>query len=734
MCLYAIKLYCYLAPCNEHWGAIRVYVWGKNFSALLANVVLSVKMASSEELVSLIAAVADADFSAEQYKLHLPLLKTLAAGAQSAYSADPQCVAKSWLYLKRVLLFALSDDPSASSSSPTPSPAFSSSSSPSPVIRKPYSIVQLAVQAFTTIYPHLFQLQVFNESVWLEISSFRVQLLDKWPNTGFPLLFTNPETATFQSQGVMEALAKLIYQVIKVHQHQEQQPQRFAFLNYPQLVIQSQNLIDRLISSMANDLILPTTLFSTVNSCLMSLFKTSPQLVTQRFLNITLAYESQFKAQPHFPLDSANIEVQTRILKRFNDRINKILIQLMLNKNLISQANFKMRFEKKLKFVNDKDMKFKQNKVSITSDQWDSMFHDEQQQDQDPAAKRRKLASKPFYYNQSKIPANKSWDQLYTMIKSQSDLSNFDMSTIDQGYLSSMILLGLAKVDTEVLVQGLNLVKERYEWLLNADKPKLATPTPQPEEQATQQPQQANQDDEEEDEYDPTASVSQVKKEQTPTTAAVERVIKDDFVLPDPPTNIPVGDMVKVVIDDMIMTSLPSSKPTADNKQQQQLEFLIRLASRGLQPVHAEYIGQALLEYFKADWKGRIQGLISWLSEEWYSQYKLKTPTEDNQYLKYLSQVMDHLVSFIEMSDRALFIRFLSELPLVPLEILSKISTVCFDPMRMKLGFQSLLFLIMFRPPMHSEIKQLLEQMLKTATDSSNAEVTRECQNLLAKI
>lgn len=644
-----------------------------------------------------------------------------------------------WSYLKQILQFALRD------------PIFGEPP-------KPYKLIHTAIYAFIGLYKSLFNsftiAKTLNDKlIWDQLNLIKDQLISKWP-TSFPLPFTNSETQIFQSQSVMEALTKLVFQVI-LSQSDELIPNNHSYINSNLLQSQGNGLLDKLISLLADDLLLPPTLFSTINSSLVSLFRSRQTLVTQRFLNITLAYESQFKSNPKFLLDDDNKKIQIRLIKRFNDRMNKISMALLFNRGLLNsgpQLPYKQRFEKKLKYMSDRDSTFKQQKISITSDKWDE-GEDIDDPELTQKLKRRKLDTKDVLFNESKTPLENDWASIYTLIRSHDNLTQFDMSSIEPHYLASMVLLGLAKVDTKTLVKGLDIVQDRYKWVSKPVEKEIPKTEVTPEIKS-------------DDEYDPSAGTTV-----TATPAAVviktEPVkqqappIDDSFVLPPPPKleGIQEGDIIKSVIDDMI-SALPqtiSSMPTVGNQESQsklqnkliittnsqfspetQLVILIRLATRGLNESHSKYIRLSLLEYFKQDWKSRMNGLLWWLNEEWFSHYKLNVKSEQENddevpYLHYLNLFMDHLISFIEMSDRAIFIRFLSELPLVPLPILSKVKAICLDPMRMKLGFQSLLFLMMFRPPIISDAKIILNEIKDHATTTGNETVLKESTNLLNK-
>ncbi len=151
---------------------------------------------------------------------------------------------------------------------------------------------------------------------------------------------------------------------------------------------------------------------------------------------------------------------------------------------------------------------------------------------------------------------------------------------------------------------------------------------------------------------------------------------------------------------------------------------------------------ETLFDYFKTDLKSNIDGIIEWLNEEYYSTNIISTSSskkEDDDeispdsetYLHYTSLIMDNLIPFLESADRKIFIRLLSELPYLNKELIFRIRSLCSDPVRSKLGFQSLLYLMMFRPPVSSSCIELLKDMYQ---DSGNNEsLQAECLNYLKK-
>lgn len=104
-------------------------------------------------------------------------------------------------------------------------------------------------------------------------------------------------------------------------------------------------------------------------------------------------------------------------------------------------------------------------------------------------------------------------------------------------------------------------------------------------------------------------------------------------------------------------------------------------------------IREKLYNFVIADFRGRMDVAVSWLNEEWYNdQVMAKTQVNrEPQYRKWMMKVMDGIFPFLESKDR-LFMRLLSEIPEVTVELMQKVKMLCLDPDRAMLGIQMLQF------------------------------------------
>lgn len=184
-------------------------------------------------------------------------------------------------------------------------------------------------------------------------------------------------------------------------------------------------------------------------------------------------------------------------------------------------------------------------------------------------------------------------------------------------------------------------------------------------------------------------------------------------------------------------------------------------------------IREALFNYFVENIHSRVDVVIEWLNEEWYSEQvfyqncileekgKKEKPDEtgnetgketgkENEkradddkdssfrvmnvstpiYDKWANKVLDAMINYLEPSDKKNFIRLCSDLPSLNEQMLGKIKSLCFDPARSNIGFLALHFLIMYRPP----VKTICHKILKELSESDQEDVREEAKKKLARV
>jgi symplekin len=141
-----------------------------------------------------------------------------------------------------------------------------------------------------------------------------------------------------------------------------------------------------------------------------------------------------------------------------------------------------------------------------------------------------------------------------------------------------------------------------------------------------------------------------------------------------------------------------------------------------------EAVRDGLYTYIIHDWKKRIDVAISWLNEEWYNDNVLAQSDKDSaknganghassgpdttqgNYQRCALRMFDGILGFIEHTDKIL-IRFLSEIPTLNHEILSRLKTMAKDPERIDLACSTLQYLYMFRPPVRTIVVDILAEL-----------------------
>ncbi|WPG97530.1 mrna cleavage and polyadenylation specificity factor complex subunit pta1 [Acrodontium crateriforme] len=149
----------------------------------------------------------------------------------------------------------------------------------------------------------------------------------------------------------------------------------------------------------------------------------------------------------------------------------------------------------------------------------------------------------------------------------------------------------------------------------------------------------------------------------------------------------------------------------------------------------ANSIRMALMNYVMEDFRRRIDVAIAWLSEEWYAETLIshlakkasKNGTLTN-YWTWTVRLLDALTPYLDTKDGRILIRFLSEIPAINVDVLARVKKIALDPERVNICSQSLLYLIMFRPPVRELCVDVVEQMWH-----ENAEAKAAATRILVK-
>jgi symplekin len=126
-------------------------------------------------------------------------------------------------------------------------------------------------------------------------------------------------------------------------------------------------------------------------------------------------------------------------------------------------------------------------------------------------------------------------------------------------------------------------------------------------------------------------------------------------------------------------------------------------------------IRESLYLYILEDFRKRIDIAVAWLCEEWYNdkvQMKLGEETVLH-YEKWVLKLLDGIVPYLDAKDKVLT-RFLSEIPGLSLDVLTRVKGLCRDPAMVNLALTSLLYLVMMRPPVREMSLDAVEDIWNT--------------------
>lgn len=132
---------------------------------------------------------------------------------------------------------------------------------------------------------------------------------------------------------------------------------------------------------------------------------------------------------------------------------------------------------------------------------------------------------------------------------------------------------------------------------------------------------------------------------------------------------------------------------------------------------------EALLGYVMENFRARIDVAINWLNEEWYCERLLQKRKQDEGediedddlpiYWRWTLRLLDNMMPLFDVKDGRILIRLLSEVPAVNRAIFDRVKKIAQDPERIQISTNTLLYLIMFRPPVRQMAVDCAEEMYK---------------------
>lgn len=604
------------------------------------------------------------------------------------------------------------------------------------------------VELATHVYPLAFEyLMNHAEGIafWNTLNSLKEEIINKLP-TSFPLPAYNKQTDLERSANCKFAIVRFVSVVIQVNLPAPAKDPRArrsqeddddvsiskAPLNHPfidkSLEAVGEGLLDMMFNLINDGILITTSIFTSLLNCMIILLRKRPKHVFNKLVNFILSCDPGSQCDPIFEKDV----LKQKLIRRFNDRFNKITIGFLLNRNFVKDPTLKARLQKKFAYLSAKGDE--QKKRGILASELEEPAQD---------VKRRKLESSSqdpvYFFNENPVARDFRYTSLYSLIDPKDTLNSFDLSGIPQDILALMVVNAIQSTDFTKLKAGLEVIFNRYKDLASRSQNDTV---------AEKESGQELVDDVIPDNYTsetlfqlpppPSFSVKQKKQHLTNVLHRFMKLAGRDFKsLVSDETDTTESELTKVAITSW--------------KTDSWLILLTRLATRGLHNEKEQddgdfsnLIRESIFSYFADDIRGRVDVVIEWLNEEWYSEYvkaeedrnsdllqenkplKVDTPT----YTLWAGRILDVVIPFLEATDRKICIRLLSDLPYLNEELVTRIRSLCLDPIRFQLGFQSLQFLIMFRPP----VKQACIHLLKTMHEETEVEdLKAECLKYLKK-
>jgi len=264
--------------------------------------------------------------------------------------------------------------------------------------------------------------------------------------------------------------------------------------------------------------------------------------------------------------------------------------------------------------------------------------------------------------------------------------------------------------------------------------------------------------DEDDDDYEPdftqAETEEQILNKLDSAPAEVEKVPAPDmalghFTLPQPPpltiveaSNIGQGTVARVfgvmqTLEEKVKKSKGGINRLAASSFDRDawITIITRLATRtsaglegpAIKPESSDAqlslsntIRESLYLYILEDFRKRIDIAVAWLCEEWYNDKIQLKVNEDaiSHYDKWVLKVLDGIVPYLDGNDRTVLIKFISEIPGLSPEVLERLKGLCRDPATVGIALQSLLFLVITKPPVKKLVEDAVEDIWDTYEDA----------------
>lgn len=610
------------------------------------------------------------------------------------------------------------------------------------------------------------------DGVWQKLNELKTGLISKFPTT-FPLESSdNEEHDLYRNLLSKVQLIKFIVLVIDYQTKSDSNIEPFnllfvhsnhTLLKKNTLQAEAVGLLDNLLGIFRLE-ILVTPVINALLFQLTLLVKRKSQFVP-RILLVVEKFDTRDKLQSNFQ----TLE-EFKLSRKYVDRLVRIFVGHMFKYQLVP-PNLQQSLNQKLTILTERGDDIRRKNIVAPSPL-------------DANIKKKKFDG---FVNASKKVTSLDYKNLYCLTDPQDELNSFDLASLPAHTLVSMTIAALNRVDPKKLNKALDIIAERYKYAiaeagnLQSRKRRLDAEDDGPRRKMKYDENDDGLEDDDDNEmgaFD-TATVYhlpppkelsfQDKKDQI-------NLIIQNFFKVSQMTNKEMEEAAKVDSNKSTEVNQELTKVAIQNWQKDSwLVILTRLATRGMSSYYGEgsvdeernnelsdMVRNAIFDYFLENIHSRIDVIIEWLNEEWYSevvageakakqqiiqsvtkekpdnmneeiarqtneinQHELPTPI----YNKWAGKVLDSIIPFLESTDKKIFIRLLSDLPLLTNELVSRIKSLCLDPARKDLGFLALQYLIMFRPP----VKQGCLDVLTELSNGDQADLKGKASDLLKK-
>jgi symplekin len=594
------------------------------------------------------------------------------------------------------------------------------------------TVYKNVVLATTCIYEMAFDLvaKISSFEIWNQISFLKSKIIQNWKTT-YPLSGNNDDMDKFRSVGSKISALKFIARVIVVQCPPPQivDPRRrgntssneisvanlpgsHQVLNKVSLDAESQGLLDSLIDYLAAEEYLVPQLMICVIENLVYIIQRRKQF-THKVLQCLATLDLDAKYQ-----HSKDKFIKFKLMKRFVERCIKNTLNYCIKAGMITQQTPQHGSFQTLVSSIDARM-IEQKKKGILTEL--------------PGEKaRRKIKvdpKNPFVRDSMTVDDN-SYTSLYQLIDETNPLLNFDVSLIPHETLANIAIATIANADSDKLITALSIVSARYTDLISKAGGSVPRQTEVKEEDLKNEDLDNERILNAADDFNLESTFvlpEPIKLAEDEKKKHLQLIIQNFFTLSRLPTNDKSISSFNTKNEQVAHTAKVSNVAINDWGKNSWLVLLTRLTTRGLRSDNndlSDQIRESIFQYFLDNIQDRIDVIIEWLNEEWYTEFmknchneedsnEIKTPT----YLRWAEKVLDSMIPFLESTHRKIFLRLLSELPYLNASLVSHIKSLCIDPQRSTLGFQSLQFLILFRPPLKSVCIDILRDFYDNSED-----------------